>query len=138
MIVRWGLDALPDVLEELSVSDTLVISTERWRSLELPVTRRFHGAQAHAEATGVKQATAAAAGADGLIALGGGSVLSGRVREALRSHVVVLLDVSPEEAWRRVTAQNGGATRPLARLQDGIPSTLSAIGRLRSAWSGNR
>ena len=75
MIVRWGLDALPDVLEELSVSDPLVISTERWRSLELPVKRRFHGAQAHAEVSGVQQASAAAAGADGLIALGGGSAI---------------------------------------------------------------
>ena len=75
MIVRWGLDALPDVLEELSVSDPLVISTERWRSLELPVERRFHGAQPHAEVSGVKEATAAADGADGLIALGGGSAI---------------------------------------------------------------
>ncbi len=75
MIVRWGLDALPDVLEELSVSDPLVISTERWRSLELPVKRRFHGAQPHAEVSGVNEAAAAAAGADGLIALGGGSAV---------------------------------------------------------------
>ena len=30
MIVRWGLDALPSVLEEVSVSDPLLISTERW------------------------------------------------------------------------------------------------------------
>ena len=75
MIVRWGLDALPDVLEELSVSDPLLISTERWRSLELPVKRRFHGAQPHAEVSGVKAAIAAAADADGLIALGGGSAI---------------------------------------------------------------
>ncbi|MBV8710696.1 MAG: iron-containing alcohol dehydrogenase [Solirubrobacterales bacterium] len=76
MIVRWGLDALPDVLEELSVSEPLLISTERWRSLELPtVRRRFHGAQPHAEVSGVKAATAAADGADGLIALGGGSAI---------------------------------------------------------------
>jgi shikimate kinase/3-dehydroquinate synthase len=50
-----------------------------------------------------------------VIALGGGSVLSGRVREALRDHVVVLLDVSAEEAWARVGGQDGGPERPLAR-----------------------
>jgi shikimate kinase/3-dehydroquinate synthase len=53
-----------------------------------------------------------------VISLGGGSVLSQRVREALRAHVVVLLDVSPEDAWRRVSAQDGGATRPLACDRD--------------------
>ena len=77
MIVRWGLDALPDVLEELSVGDPLLISTERWRGTELPVAlrNRFYGVQPHAEVAGVEQARAAADGADGLIALGGGSAI---------------------------------------------------------------
>ncbi len=77
MIVRWGLDALPGVLTELSVSDPLLISTERWRDYELPVAlkRRFYGVQPHAEVAGVREARAAADGADGLIALGGGSAI---------------------------------------------------------------
>ena len=75
MIVRWGLDELPGVLDELSVRDPLLISTERWRDLDLPVARRFYGAQPHAEVTGVRAATEAAAGADGLVALGGGSAI---------------------------------------------------------------
>ena len=75
MIVRWGLDALPAVLDELSVRDPLLISTERWRDLDLPVTRRFYGAQPHAEVTGVRAAIEASAGADGLVALGGGSAI---------------------------------------------------------------
>ena len=45
------------------------------------------------------------------IALGGGSVLSAEVRDALSGHLVVWLDVEPEEAWER--AANGA--RPLAR-----------------------
>jgi shikimate kinase / 3-dehydroquinate synthase len=53
-----------------------------------------------------------------VIALGGGSVLSERVRRALGDHVVVLLDVDAEEAWRRVSAADGGAERPLARDRD--------------------
>jgi maleylacetate reductase len=75
MIVRWGLEALPGVLEELTVHDPLLISTERWSELELPVRRRFHGAQPHAEVTGVRAAVAAAQDADGLVALGGGSAI---------------------------------------------------------------
>jgi shikimate kinase / 3-dehydroquinate synthase len=47
----------------------------------------------------------------GVVALGGGAVGSERVREALRSHTVVHLDVAPDEAWRRAT----GKGRPLAR-----------------------
>jgi maleylacetate reductase len=73
MIVRWGLEALPGVLDELSVRDPLLISTERWRDIDLPVVRRFYGAQSHAEVAGVRAASEAAAGADGLVALGGGS-----------------------------------------------------------------
>jgi shikimate kinase / 3-dehydroquinate synthase len=50
-----------------------------------------------------------------VIALGGGSVLSERVRRALEPHVVVLLDVEAEEAWQRITSADGAAERPLAR-----------------------
>jgi shikimate kinase/3-dehydroquinate synthase len=45
-----------------------------------------------------------------VLALGGGSLGSERVQEALRRHVVVYLDVDSESAWRRC-----GGTRPLAR-----------------------
>src|ERR1700716_1976606 len=55
------------------------------------------------------------AGAQDGIALGGGSVLSGRVREALAPHLTVLLDVDPAVAWERVRASENGADRPLAR-----------------------
>ena len=50
-----------------------------------------------------------------VISLGGGSVLSERVRSALQQHVVVLLDISAEDAWERVSSQDGGVERPLAR-----------------------
>ncbi len=51
-------------------------------------------------------------GADGgAIALGGGSVLSERVREALGRHTVVLLPIDAEGAWQRAS----GGDRPLAR-----------------------
>jgi len=46
----------------------------------------------------------------GVVALGGGSVLSERVREALGGHVVVWLDADAQTAWKRV-----GGRRPLAR-----------------------
>lgn len=76
MIVRWGLEALPGVLDELSVREPLLIASERWSGFELPVAaRRFHGVLPHAEVTGVRDAVAACDGTDGLIALGGGSAI---------------------------------------------------------------
>jgi shikimate kinase/3-dehydroquinate synthase len=56
--------------------------------------------------------------AGSVIALGGGSVLSERVRRALEPHVTVLLDTDPALAWERVSAQPGLAERPLARDRD--------------------
>ncbi len=46
-----------------------------------------------------------------VLSLGGGAVLSARVRELLQRHTVVLLDVDVETAWRRC----GNKRRPLAR-----------------------
>ncbi len=52
-----------------------------------------------------------------VIALGGGSVLSARVRAALKGHTTVLIEVAPEVAWERVHG-DGGSERPLARDRD--------------------
>jgi shikimate kinase/3-dehydroquinate synthase len=60
-------------------------------------------------------------GADGgAIALGGGSVLSDRVREALARHIVVWLRVDAREAWRRIARSD----RPLASNADDVERLL--------------
>jgi 3-dehydroquinate synthase len=46
-----------------------------------------------------------------VVALGGGALGSERVRDALRDHTVIHLDVRAEDAWRRAA----GKGRPLAR-----------------------
>jgi shikimate kinase/3-dehydroquinate synthase len=56
----------------------------------------------------------------GAIALGGGSVLSERVRAALGRHIVVWLQVDAEEAWRRIE----GTDRPLARSAADVAELL--------------
>jgi len=55
------------------------------------------------------------AGTREVIALGGGSILSERVRDALSGHVTVLIEVDPDVAWERVRAADDGSERPLAR-----------------------
>jgi shikimate kinase / 3-dehydroquinate synthase len=56
----------------------------------------------------------------GAIGLGGGSVLSERVREALGRHVVVWLQVGAEEAWGRIARSD----RPLARSAEDVARLL--------------
>ncbi len=58
----------------------------------------------------------AAAGPAETIALGGGSVLSRRVRAALGRHTVVLIDIDVQTAWRRAS----GRRRPLAADRSGF------------------
>jgi shikimate kinase/3-dehydroquinate synthase len=57
----------------------------------------------------------------GAIALGGGSVLSERVREALGHHIVVLLEIDAAEAWRRIE----GTERPLATSEADVERLLA-------------
>jgi shikimate kinase/3-dehydroquinate synthase len=57
----------------------------------------------------------------GAIALGGGSVLSERVQRALDRHIVVWLEVSAEEAWRRIAHTD----RPLASSAEDVARLLS-------------
>src|SRR3954467_7805408 len=52
----------------------------------------------------------------GAIALGGGSVLSERIRAELDRHTVVWLEIDAPEAWRRIE----GTERPLAGSEDEI------------------
>jgi 3-dehydroquinate synthetase/shikimate kinase len=56
----------------------------------------------------------------GAIALGGGSVLSERVREALARHVVVWLQVDARQAWQRIAHSD----RPLASSAEDVTRLL--------------
>jgi shikimate kinase/3-dehydroquinate synthase len=61
-------------------------------------------------------------GADGgAIALGGGSILSERIRAALGRHVVVWLQVDAREAWRRIAHSD----RPLATGAEDVARLLA-------------
>jgi shikimate kinase / 3-dehydroquinate synthase len=58
--------------------------------------------------------------AGAVVALGGGSVLSERVRDALATHTVAWLRTDPDTAWRRASGK-----RPLARDRDRFESLLA-------------
>lgn len=75
MIVRWGLAQLGPLLEELGIERPVLVTSARFADLELPVAARFAGVRRHAPIDVVAAATAAAASADGLVGLGGGSAI---------------------------------------------------------------
>jgi shikimate kinase / 3-dehydroquinate synthase len=77
------------------------------------------------------------AGPGTVIALGGGSILSERVRNALQPHLTVLLDIDARAAWRRAGAGTGREKRPLASDRDAFgalhASRVALYGQLADA-----
>ena len=73
MIVRWGLGSLPEACAEAGVSSPLLVASPRWDALELPVQPAARWQEVPSDRIG--EAVAAAAGADGVLAVGGGSAI---------------------------------------------------------------
>ncbi len=73
MIVRWGLDALPEALAEAGVTAALLVASPRWDSLALPFAPA--GRWSEVPSDSIDEAAAAAQGGDGVLALGGGSAI---------------------------------------------------------------
>ena len=81
--------------------------------LGMPIARFFdeRGEAAFRAEEEVSVLELLARGGPGVVALGGGSVTSAAVRDALGEHRVLWLDVGVEQAWARAAGQD----RPLAR-----------------------
>ena len=75
MIVRWGLPELDPLLSELGCGRALLVTSERFADLDIPVAVRFLGVRRHAPLGTVAAAGAAAQDADSLVGLGGGSAI---------------------------------------------------------------
>jgi maleylacetate reductase len=73
VIVRWGLAALPEVLRELGVQRPFVVASDRWRALDLASEPAARWTEVPSER--VDEAASAAASADVVVALGGGSAI---------------------------------------------------------------
>jgi maleylacetate reductase len=75
VIVRWGLAQLPSLLAELGFERPLLVTSSRFADLDLPISAQFVGVRRHTPLDVVAAATDAAASADGLVGLGGGSAI---------------------------------------------------------------
>jgi maleylacetate reductase len=73
VIVHWGLEALPQACAEAGVSSPLLVASPRWDALELPVATVARWQDVPSDRIG--DAVAAARGADGVLAVGGGSAI---------------------------------------------------------------
>jgi maleylacetate reductase len=71
VIVRWGLDRLGEALAEAGVERPLLVRSGRWSDLELPA----HAVWSEVPSERVDDAARAAEGADGVLAVGGGSAI---------------------------------------------------------------
>jgi len=71
VIVRWGLDELDGLLAELGIERPFIVASERWAELPLPGTGRW----TEVPTDRIADVAAAAKGADGLLAVGGGSAI---------------------------------------------------------------
>ncbi|HEU5243033.1 MAG TPA: iron-containing alcohol dehydrogenase [Gaiellaceae bacterium] len=73
MIVRWNLGSLPEACAEAGVSSPLLVASRRWDALELPVEPVARWGEVPSDR--IAEAVASARGADGVLALGGGSAI---------------------------------------------------------------
>jgi shikimate kinase/3-dehydroquinate synthase len=94
------------------------------RHVGMPVTTYFekHGEDAFREEEARLAVRLLEESDGGVIALGGGTVLSERVREALKAHTVVWLQVDAETAWARVERSD----RPLAQDRSAFEALFEA------------
>ena len=67
MIVRWGLDQVRPLLEELGIERPLLVGSERWDELDLPAAERW--TEVPSDRIAVRE------GVDGILVIGGGSAI---------------------------------------------------------------
>jgi maleylacetate reductase len=73
VIVRWGLAELANVLQELRVERPLLVASERWGDIDLPVQPAARWTEVPSDRVG--EAAAQAGAGDGVLSVGGGSAI---------------------------------------------------------------
>ena len=73
MIVRWGLQELPGVLRDLGIERPFLVASERWNGVDFGVEPVACWSEVPSDRVG--EAAARTSGADGILAVGGGSAI---------------------------------------------------------------
>jgi maleylacetate reductase len=113
VIVRWGLDRLPELLGELGIERPFLIASGRWSKLDLPATGRWR----EVPSARIDEIAAEAGAADGLLVVGGGSAidLAKAVSVATGLPVVSVPTTYSGAEW----APSFGIRDPQRRMQGG-------------------
>jgi shikimate kinase / 3-dehydroquinate synthase len=103
--------------------ETIEIDELMAESFGMPITEAFarHGEDAFREREAEVVGSLLEEADGGAIALGGGSILSDRIRQALDRHIVVWIQVDAAEAWRRISH----SSRPLATSAEDVAELLA-------------
>jgi len=73
MIVRWGLETLPELLDELGLRSPLLVAGPRWEALALPLESQARWVEVPSHR--VEDAAVLARAGDCVVAVGGGSAI---------------------------------------------------------------
>lgn len=109
MIVRWSLEELPAVLAEAGIARPFVIASRRWRALDVPHVAWWDEVPSHR--------VAVAAGADGILGIGGGSAID-TAKAASATSGLPLVSVPTTYAGAEWTT-SFGVRSPDRRMQGG-------------------
>ena len=127
MIVRWGLEQLPQAVAEAGVTAPFVVASERWEELQLPLESVAFWREVPSHR--IRDAAEQAQRADGVVAVGGGSAIDlGKAISAASGTPLVSVPTTYAGAeWtpyfgvrdpeRRMRGGGGGA-RPTAIVYD--------------------
>ena len=128
MIVRWGLDALPEVVAEAGIEEPLLIASPRW-TLPIDAATRWSEVPSHR----VEDATALAG--DGVIAVGGGSAIDLGKAVSAAANVPLVSVPTTYAGATRVSARPAERTSEISRA--GSSPSTSATATVPAATSAS-
>jgi len=127
VIVRWGADELPEALVELGIQRPFLVASPRWSP-----PFKVVGTWSEVPSDRIQDAAAAADGADGLLALGGGSAID--LAKAISVETGLPLVSVPTTYSGAELTPFFGMTDPAARQKTGGGGpTIAPIGAIYDA-----
>ena len=118
MIVRWGLEELPGVLDDVGIERPLLVASERWDALAIPAAHRWTEIPS--------ERIAVPPDADGILAIGGGSAID-TAKAASAASALPLVSVPTTYSGAEWTAFFGIRTPERRQVGGGSGARLGGV-----------